>query len=123
MKMDALPGKTTTLEVTPDQLGSFESEPTLRVQCAELCGTGHPRMQMGIRILEPEEFDTWLAATKGVVESGGMEMNMDMGSGDEMNMDSGDGEMNMDSGDAEMNMDAGDGGGMEMDSGNMDTDQ
>jgi cytochrome c oxidase subunit 2 len=39
MKMDAVPGKVTTLHVTADELGSFEDDPNLRVQCAELWGT------------------------------------------------------------------------------------
>ena len=112
MKMDALPGKTTTLYVTPDEVGSFESEPTLRVQCAELCGTGHPRMQMGVRVLDAEAFEEWIAATKAVT-GGGMEMDMDMSGEGDMGMDMDDGG-GMDTGD-EGNMDMDDGGDMDMD--------
>ena len=66
MKMDAVPGKVTELYVTPTQVGSFEDDPTLRVQCAELCGTGHPLMRMGVRVLEPDEFQEWIAEAKMV---------------------------------------------------------
>jgi cytochrome c oxidase subunit 2 len=64
MKMDAVPGKTTVMYVTPTQVGSFEDDPTLRVQCAELCGTGHPLMRMGVRVLEPDEFQEWIDEAK-----------------------------------------------------------
>lgn len=60
MKIDALPGRTTVMYVTPDELGSFSEDSMYRVQCAELCGTGHPRMRTGLRILEAADFDQWL---------------------------------------------------------------
>lgn len=60
MKVDAVPGQTNVLYVTPNQTGSFEDEFNIRVQCAELCGTGHPRMRTGLRILEQEVFDAWV---------------------------------------------------------------
>jgi len=78
MKMDALPGRVTTLTVTPEQLGRTAANPQLRVQCAELCGTGHARMQMDVLILEPETFSTWIEEAKTLVGEGGMEMEMDM---------------------------------------------
>lgn len=116
MKMDALPGRTTTLTVTPDDLGRTTANPQLRVQCAELCGTGHPRMQMDVLILEPETFSTWVEEAKTLVGGGGMEMEMDMEGesmeGDgmesdmEMEMDSEDGE-GQHSEDEEMHMDEG----------------
>ena len=77
MKMDALPGKVTTLTVTPDQLGSTEDNPHLRAQCAELCGTGHPRMQMDVLILPEDEFSAWVEEAKSL--TAGSDMQMDMG--------------------------------------------
>lgn len=116
MKMDALPGQTTTLYVTPDEEGSFETEPLLRAQCAELCGTGHPRMQMGVRVLGADAFAEWIAATQEV--TGGTEMDMGMDMGGEMEMDDDGAGMEMDEGaEMEMEMDDGDGTGMEMDEG------
>lgn len=60
MKIDAVPGRTTILFVTPNRTGSFEQDFNLRVQCAELCGTGHARMRTGLSILEQEDFDAWI---------------------------------------------------------------
>lgn len=79
MKMDALPGKTTTLTVTPDQLGSTAETPHLRAQCAELCGTGHPHMKMDVLILEAEDFAAWIEEARGLTATGDMEMDMEMG--------------------------------------------
>jgi cytochrome c oxidase subunit 2 len=61
MKIDAVPGKTTILYVTPSVTGTFDDDPTMRIQCAELCGTGHARMRANVVVVEPEEFETWLA--------------------------------------------------------------
>lgn len=99
MKMDALPGQVTTLTVTPDQLGSTAANPHLRVQCAELCGTGHPRMTMEVLILEAEEFSTWIEEARSQV--GGGEMEMDMGGMEESQDQSTDTDMNMDAGNNE----------------------
>ncbi len=61
MKVDAVPGQTNILYATPTEVGSFQDDINLRVQCAELCGTGHSRMRAGLRILESAEFDAWIA--------------------------------------------------------------
>ncbi len=60
MKVDAVPGVVTTMYVTITETGSYEEDAVFRVQCAELCGTGHPRMTMPVVILEPEEFEDWI---------------------------------------------------------------
>jgi cytochrome c oxidase subunit 2 len=60
MKMDAVPGKISAMYVTPTETGTFEEDPNLRVQCAELCGTGHPLMKMEVVVLEPAQFEEWL---------------------------------------------------------------
>lgn len=102
MKMDAVPGKTTTLTVTPDRLGSTSENPQLRAQCAELCGTGHPRMQMDVLILGAEEFTAWIEEAQELVGSGNMEMEMDMGG-----MEMEEGESDAMAPDMEMNSEAG----------------
>ncbi len=61
MKVDAVPGQINILYATPTETGSFEDDINLRAQCAELCGTGHPRMRAGLRILESAEFEAWVA--------------------------------------------------------------
>ncbi|MCQ3977470.1 MAG: cytochrome c oxidase subunit II [Anaerolineae bacterium] len=61
MKMDAVPGKMAVMYVTPTETGAFEDDPNMRAQCAELCGTGHPNMNMNLLVLEPAQFEQWLA--------------------------------------------------------------
>lgn len=60
-KMDAVPGITTEILTTPTRTGTFREDPNFRVQCAELCGTGHARMRTDVRVISPEEFEEWLA--------------------------------------------------------------
>lgn len=62
MKIDAVPGRTNSIYITTDELASFAENPSVRIQCAELCGTGHARMQVRVAVVEREEFDAWLAA-------------------------------------------------------------
>jgi cytochrome c oxidase subunit 2 len=61
-KIDAVPGLVTEAWLTPDRTGSFEDDPALRLQCAELCGLAHGRMAMPVRVVAPGEFEAWLAA-------------------------------------------------------------
>lgn len=63
MKADAVPGTTTVMYVTPIMTGTFDDDSLMRVQCAELCGTGHARMRTSVVVVEPDEFETWLAET------------------------------------------------------------
>ncbi len=60
MKVDAVPGQVNELYATPNQIGSFNDDFNIRVQCAELCGSGHPRMRTGLRIVEQAEFEEWI---------------------------------------------------------------
>jgi len=64
MKIDAVPGLTTSLYVTPTEVGSFSTDPGLRVQCAELCGLGHADMRMPVAVVEPAEFDAWVGSLR-----------------------------------------------------------
>jgi cytochrome c oxidase subunit II len=57
-KLDAVPGITTTLRVTPTRLGSYPAE------CTELCGAGHSLMRASVRVVTPAAFQTWLQAQK-----------------------------------------------------------
>ena len=68
-KIDAVPGVTTEIFVTPDRLGGPETESVYRVQCAEICGAGHTDMAMPVRVVEQAEFDEWVAAKQA--QSGG----------------------------------------------------
>jgi cytochrome c oxidase subunit 2 len=54
MKIDAVPGLTSKVRMTPNRLGRYS------VVCAELCGIGHAYMRQTAHVLEREEFDAWL---------------------------------------------------------------
>ena len=54
VKLDAVPGITTTVRVTPTRLGSYPAE------CTELCGAGHALMRAPVRVVSPQAFQTWL---------------------------------------------------------------
>jgi cytochrome c oxidase subunit 2 len=55
-KLDAVPGITTTLRVTPTRLGSYP------VECTELCGAGHSLMRSTVYVVTPSRFQSWLAS-------------------------------------------------------------
>ena len=57
-KIDAVPGITTDLRVTPTQLGMYPAE------CTELCGPGHSFMRAPVRVVTPAAFATWLKSQK-----------------------------------------------------------
>jgi cytochrome c oxidase subunit II len=54
LKSDAVPGLTTKIRLTPDRVGRYQ------VVCAELCGVGHAAMRQNVRVVPPDEFDSWL---------------------------------------------------------------
>jgi cytochrome c oxidase subunit 2 len=55
-KLDAVPGITTTLRVTPTRVGSYP------VECTELCGPGHAFMRSTVHVVSPARFQAWLSA-------------------------------------------------------------
>src|SRR6201995_3485702 len=57
-KLDAVPGITTTVRVTPTRLGSYP------VECTELCGAGHSLMRAAVRVVTPATFQKWLSSQK-----------------------------------------------------------
>jgi cytochrome c oxidase subunit 2 len=54
-KIDAVPGITTELRLTPTRPGRYP------VLCAELCGLGHAVMRASVVVLAPDRFTSWLA--------------------------------------------------------------
>jgi cytochrome c oxidase subunit II len=62
LKSDAVPGMTTRLRLTPDRIGRYQ------VVCAELCGLGHAAMRQNVRVVEPDEFDSWLQEQQQAAE-------------------------------------------------------
>jgi cytochrome c oxidase subunit II len=57
-KMDVIPGKRNVFELTPDKVGTYAGK------CAELCGTDHARMLFTVRVVEPAEYDQYIADLK-----------------------------------------------------------
>jgi cytochrome c oxidase subunit 2 len=55
-KLDAVPGITTTLRVTPNRVGSYP------VECTELCGPGHSLMRASVVVVPPDRFTSWLSS-------------------------------------------------------------
>jgi cytochrome c oxidase subunit II len=53
-KLDAVPGITTTVRVSPTRMGSYP------VECTELCGAGHSLMRATARVVSQQAFTSWL---------------------------------------------------------------
>jgi cytochrome c oxidase subunit II len=53
-KIDAVPGITTTLRITPTRRGTYQ------IECTELCGAGHAFMRSTTYVLPPAKFVTWM---------------------------------------------------------------
>jgi cytochrome c oxidase subunit 2 len=58
VKLDAVPGITTTVRVTPTRLGNYPAE------CTELCGAGHSLMRAPVHVVTPAVFRAWLGHQK-----------------------------------------------------------
>jgi cytochrome c oxidase subunit 2 len=59
VKMDVLPGRYTTAWFEATKTGAFH------LFCAEYCGTEHARMGGWVIVLEPHEYEEWLAGARG----------------------------------------------------------
>jgi cytochrome c oxidase subunit 2 len=55
-KMDVIPGRINTIDLSPDRLGWF------RGQCAEFCGLQHAHMALDVKVESQADFDAWLSA-------------------------------------------------------------
>ena len=62
LKTDSVPGLTTYIRLTPSRIGKYD------VVCAELCGLGHSTMRQFAHVVEPQEFERWIAEQR---EGGG----------------------------------------------------
>jgi len=60
IKIDAIPGITTTAYATAEGEGTFADDVNLRVQCAELCGAGHANMSLPIRVVSDAEWNEYI---------------------------------------------------------------
>jgi cytochrome c oxidase subunit II len=57
-KLDAVPGITTTVRVTPTRIGTYPAE------CTELCGAGHSLMRSTVNVVSPTAFQKWMSSQK-----------------------------------------------------------
>ncbi|MFA6148425.1 MAG: cytochrome c oxidase subunit II [bacterium] len=55
VKMDAIPGRTTTLRVQPDRPGEYQ------IFCTVYCGTGHSNMMARLIVMSPNAYAAWAA--------------------------------------------------------------
>ena len=55
VKMDVIPGRVNTYQVTPKRTGTFAGK------CYELCGAYHSRMLFNVEVVERAEYDAYLA--------------------------------------------------------------
>ncbi|MFC2968080.1 cytochrome c oxidase subunit II [Acidimangrovimonas pyrenivorans] len=147
IKKAVIPGETRNLVVTPTKVMDTLNDPTMRIQCAQICGAGHPVMRSELRVVSAADFDKWVAKKQdaakqdsgsmkgmdmggmnmggsGSDQSGGMKMqdngsgSMDMGSSDSGNADMGSMNMGGSSQSGARQMQDQSGGNMNMDSGN-----
>src|SRR5919202_1032930 len=67
MKIDAVPGITTSYRITPkkDSIGVHQ------IVCAELCGLGHAFMRSTVRVRTPQGFAAWVRRTSAAANGGG----------------------------------------------------
>jgi cytochrome c oxidase subunit 2 len=64
LKTDVIPGLTRYEFVTPTKITSTTANPMSRVQCAEVCGPGHPWMEADMKVLSATDFATWVQQEK-----------------------------------------------------------
>ena len=57
-KRDVIPGRVNTFEVTLNKEGEFIG------RCAEFCGEKHAFMNFSVRVVSPEEYDTYIAGLR-----------------------------------------------------------
>lgn len=61
-KMDVLPGRYTTMWFEATKVGKY------RLFCAEFCGTNHATMGGWVHVMEPQEYQAWLAGERAKAE-------------------------------------------------------
>jgi len=59
VKQDIFPSQETTARTQPTATGSY------RLYCAELCGSGHSRMQATVVVMNQSDYDDWMAEQQG----------------------------------------------------------
>ncbi|HWP63821.1 MAG TPA: cupredoxin domain-containing protein [Candidatus Binatia bacterium] len=62
LRIDALPGRTTSLSFRPTTTGEYATDSRFRLQCSQLCGGAHAAMMIPVRVVDAAAFGAWLAA-------------------------------------------------------------
>jgi cytochrome c oxidase subunit II len=62
-KRDAIPGRTSEFQLSPDRTGTYLGE------CAEFCGLNHAFMRFSVRVVPATEYRTWLAQQQAAAAS------------------------------------------------------
>jgi cytochrome c oxidase subunit II len=65
-KMDIIPGKTNTFQVTPTEIGFYEGK------CAELCGEYHSSMLFNVNVVSREDYDKHIQELKDKGQEGAL---------------------------------------------------
>jgi cytochrome c oxidase subunit 2 len=65
-KMDIIPGKTNTFQVTPTEIGFYEGK------CAELCGEYHSSMLFNVNVVTREDYDKHIQELKDKGQEGAL---------------------------------------------------
>ncbi len=60
MKEAVVPGLTRYEYIRPTVVASYQTNPMVRVQCAEVCGPGHPWMESPVSIVTAGQFSQWI---------------------------------------------------------------
>ncbi|PSR37951.1 MAG: cytochrome C oxidase subunit II [Sulfobacillus thermosulfidooxidans] len=66
IKEDVIPGETRYEYLTPTAITSYAVNPMVRVQCAEVCGPGHPWMESPLAVVSDQQFAQWVKAQKAL---------------------------------------------------------
>jgi cytochrome c oxidase subunit 2 len=64
MKMDVIPGRTNTFQVTPNREGRLAGK------CAELCGAYHSRMLFNVEVVSQNEYEDHLETLRDLGQTG-----------------------------------------------------
>lgn len=72
-KLDVIPGRTNTFQVTPTQTGVYQGK------CAELCGEYHASMLFNVHVVERDEYDDYIESLRDAGQTGqiGLEYSRD----------------------------------------------
>ena len=67
VNQDAIPGMSIPVHFKPTKVGMYP------INCAQLCGVGHANMKGVLKVLEPADYEKWLAERSGAGAAGGFE--------------------------------------------------